>query len=210
MSIFTDKKSNLEAKGFVVQDDNTVLGLNGQPEAGMDAYGQVWFKDEEIEAICNKVEEEATPEEALVAADPVETELVRARNDKGHYIKDDPDTEVNEAWTTKVIKKLKPKKKKKTAIKPKLVGREAVEAKRKEKLEELRKKYLARKNTKKDSKFTGGKDRSYTTIHKAHMLIVDDMDKIPKLGPRKYNLSSKSKKELSSLMSKIKKLLDKK
>ena len=39
---------------------------------------------------------------------------------------------------------------------------------------------------------------------------VDDMDKIPKLGPRKYNLSSKSKKELSSLMSKIKKLLDKK
>ena len=113
MSIFTDKKSNLEAKGFVVQDDNTVLGLNGQPEAGMDAYGQVWFKDEEIEAICNKVEEEATPEEALVAADPVETELVRARNDKGHYIKDDPDTEVNEAWTTKVIKMIKPNKKKK-------------------------------------------------------------------------------------------------
>tara|TARA_R110001583_G_scaffold131381_4_gene283118 strand:- start:569 stop:961 length:393 start_codon:yes stop_codon:yes gene_type:complete len=99
---------------------------------------------------------------------------------------------------------------KKKAIKPKLVGREAVEAKQKEKLKELRKKYLARKNTKKDSKFTGGKDRSYTTIHKAHMLIVDDMDKIPKLGPRKYNLSSKSKKELSSLMSKIKKLLDKK
>ncbi len=91
MSIFTDKKSSLEAKGFVVQDDNTVLGLNGQPEAGMDAYGQVWFKDEIIEAICNSV----------VVADPVETELVRARNNKGHYIKDDPTTEVNEAWTTK-------------------------------------------------------------------------------------------------------------
>jgi len=91
MSIFTDKKSSLEAKGFVVQDDNIVLGLNGQPEAGMDAYGQVWFKDETIEAICNSV----------VIADPVETELVRARNNKGHYIKDDPTTEVNEAWTTK-------------------------------------------------------------------------------------------------------------
>lgn len=91
MSIFTDKKSSLEAKGFVVQDDNTVLGLNGQPEAGMDAYGQLWFKDEIIEAICNSV----------VVADPVETELVRARNNKGHYIKDDPTTEVNEAWTTK-------------------------------------------------------------------------------------------------------------
>lgn len=91
MSIFTDKKSSLEAKGFVVQDNNIVLGLNGQPEAGMDAYGQVWFKDETIEAICNSV----------VVADPVETELVRARNNKGHYIKDDPTTEVNEAWTTK-------------------------------------------------------------------------------------------------------------
>ena len=91
MSIFTDKKSSLEAKGFVVQDDNIVLGLNGQPEAGMDAYGQVWFKDETIEAICNSV----------VVSDSVETELVRARNKSGHYIKDDPTTEINEAWTTK-------------------------------------------------------------------------------------------------------------
>ncbi len=31
-----------------------------------------------------------------------ETEKVRARNEKGHYIKDDPSTPgVNEAWTTK-------------------------------------------------------------------------------------------------------------
>ena len=92
MSIFTDNKSNLEAKGFVVQDDNTVLGANGQPAAGRDAYGQLWFKEEGIEAICNSVE---------VAPDPVEEELVRARNKSGHYIKDDPETEVNEAWTTK-------------------------------------------------------------------------------------------------------------
>ena len=88
MSIFTDNKSNLEAKGFVVQDDNTVLGANGQPAAGMDAYGQVWYKEEEVETICSSPVVE-------------ETELVRARNSKGHYIKDDPTTEVNEAWTTK-------------------------------------------------------------------------------------------------------------
>ena len=78
----------------------------------MDAYGQMWFKDETIEAICNTVEEVA-PEVALAAADPVETELVRARNENGHFIKDDPETEVNEAWTTKIIKKIRPKKKKK-------------------------------------------------------------------------------------------------
>ena len=40
-----------------------------------------------------------------------ETEKVRARNEKGHYIKDDPSTpDVNEAWTTKVVKKTKGKK----------------------------------------------------------------------------------------------------
>ena len=40
------------------------------------------------------------------------TEKVRARNDKGHYIKDDPSTPQNEAWTTKVKKAVKGKKKK--------------------------------------------------------------------------------------------------
>ena len=105
MSIFTDNKSNLEAKGFVVQDDNTVLGANGQPAAGMDAYGQLWFKEEGIEAICNTVD-------VPVVVVP-EEELVRARSSKGHFIKDDPETEVNEAWTTKIIKKIRPNKKKK-------------------------------------------------------------------------------------------------
>ena len=96
MSIFTDNKSNLEAKGFVVQDDNTVLGPNGQPAAGMDAYGQLWFKEEEIEAICNN-----EVVEPIVSPEVIEEILVRARSNKGHYIKDDPTTEVNEAWTTK-------------------------------------------------------------------------------------------------------------
>ena len=34
-----------------------------------------------------------------------ETEMVRARNEKGHYIADDPDTPENEAWTAKVVNK---------------------------------------------------------------------------------------------------------
>jgi len=41
-----------------------------------------------------------------------ETIKVRARNKKGHYVKDDPTTPENEAWTTKVVKKLTVKKKK--------------------------------------------------------------------------------------------------
>ena len=55
----------------------------------------------------------ATPEAA--------TEMVRARNDKGHYIADDPNTPENESWVEKPKKKAAPKKKspakKKTAKK---------------------------------------------------------------------------------------------
>ena len=105
MSIFTDNKTALEAHGFVVQDENTVLGPQGQPVAGMDAYGQVWFKEEGIEAICNGTMVEEPKEEEQ------DVEMVRARNAKGHYIKDDPNTPENEAWTTKIIKKVMPTKK---------------------------------------------------------------------------------------------------
>jgi len=41
-----------------------------------------------------------------VLQDEDELEMVRARNDKGHYIADDPTTEVNEAWIVKTIKKV--------------------------------------------------------------------------------------------------------
>tara|TARA_A100000172_G_scaffold14042_1_gene7370 strand:+ start:296 stop:529 length:234 start_codon:yes stop_codon:yes gene_type:complete len=40
--------------------------------------------------------------EFIMNQDKPETERVRARNEKGLYIKDDPSTpDVNEAWTTK-------------------------------------------------------------------------------------------------------------
>lgn len=41
-----------------------------------------------------------------------ETELVmeRARDENGHFIADDPDTEVNEAWVVKTVKKVLKKK----------------------------------------------------------------------------------------------------
>ena len=51
----------------------------------------------------------------LEGGDPIleekdELEMVRARNDKGHYISDDPSTEVNEAWVVKTVKKAVKKK----------------------------------------------------------------------------------------------------
>jgi hypothetical protein len=40
-----------------------------------------------------------------VSKEEEELEMVRARNEKGHYIPDDPTTEVNEAWVVKKVKK---------------------------------------------------------------------------------------------------------
>ena len=51
----------------------------------------------------------------LEGGDPIlegedKLEMVRARKDKGHYIADDPNTEVNEAWIVKTVKKAVKKK----------------------------------------------------------------------------------------------------
>ena len=43
--------------------------------------------------------------------DNVKVEMVRARNEKGHYIADDPSTPENEAWVVKTVKKVMKKKK---------------------------------------------------------------------------------------------------
>lgn len=50
-------------------------------------------------------------EKKRVAMQPVETELVRARDNNGHFISDDPNTPENEAWREKLKKKIPAKKK---------------------------------------------------------------------------------------------------
>jgi hypothetical protein len=50
------------------------------------------------------------PELEAIISGVATVKTVRARNEKGHYIPDDPDTPENEAWTTKVVKKVKGKK----------------------------------------------------------------------------------------------------
>ena len=93
MSVFTEHKAALEKAGYTVEAD-AVRNAGGSPIAGEGAYGVVWYKDEFVEKVCTQ-----------------EVEVVRARNDKGHYIKDDPSTPENEAWTTKIKKAVTPKKK---------------------------------------------------------------------------------------------------
>ena len=81
----------------ILSDDNKVIA---EKERG---YGDWISKDDSvsISEILDFVNGSVTEE-----VEVEETEMVRARNEKGHYISDDPNTPENEAWTTKVVKKI--------------------------------------------------------------------------------------------------------
>lgn len=107
----------LEANGYTVDDQGCVRDAMGNQAAAEDAYGNVQCKDPNVTELCRQAEakpakKKKAPKKAEPTPEPVETEemeevTVRARNEKGHYIKDDPDTPENEAWTTKLVKKVK-------------------------------------------------------------------------------------------------------
>ena len=99
---FTDWKDELEAAGYVVTDD-LVTTKRGDVLAGKDPYGGYYVNDSNIQDIISKPVKKAIPEEEL--------EMVRARNEDGHFIADDPATlDVNEAWVVKTVEKAVKKK----------------------------------------------------------------------------------------------------
>ena len=82
--------------------DNKVLSDDGKVIAEREkGYGD-WISKDASVSISDILDFVNGP----VIEEVEETEMVRARNDKGHYIADDPTTPENEAWTTKLIKKL--------------------------------------------------------------------------------------------------------
>lgn len=106
----------LEANGYTVEDSGCVRDSMGNQSAAEDAYGNVQCKDPNVTELCRQAEAKPVAKkkvvkqvEPVVQDEEMEEVEVRARNDKGHYIKDDPDTPENEAWTTKMVKKVKGK-----------------------------------------------------------------------------------------------------
>ena len=93
----------LEAAGFKVTVDNVTTQL-GDVLAAFDPHGSYWCVDPAVQEILSGA---VVPE---AVSEPIVVEKVRARTDAGHFVKDDPATEKNEAWTTKAVKKLKKKK----------------------------------------------------------------------------------------------------
>ena len=78
----------------VLSDDNKVIA---EKERG---YGD-WISRDDSVSISDILDFV----NGSVVEEVEETEMVRARNEKGHYIADDPDTPENEAWTAKVVNK---------------------------------------------------------------------------------------------------------
>ena len=99
--------------GYMVLDKgNAVMCMNTKEMVlTTDADGNRITDVPEIKAILgmDKPKKKTKKKKAKVEE---ETELVmeRARDENGHFIADDPDTEVNEAWVVKTVKKVLKKK----------------------------------------------------------------------------------------------------
>ena len=94
---FSTHKKQLRAAGFAIIDNN-VVDENNFIVAGIGPYSDVWSKSEAVDIIMS-----LPPDEEEV--------FVRARDEKGAFIADDPATpDVNEAWVKKVAKKVSRKK----------------------------------------------------------------------------------------------------
>ena len=106
-------KEALAEHGYTVDNDGYVWDANGNQAAGEDIHGNVQSKDPNVTEICRQAEAKpvkAKKKTKKAKAEEMEEVKVRARDEKGHFIADDPDTPENEAWTTKLVKKIKGKK----------------------------------------------------------------------------------------------------
>lgn len=110
---FTDWKVELEANGYVVTED-LITTHRGDVLAGKDPYGGYFIADSRVQDIVSK---KPAPKKKTIAKQDSqelakeELEMVRARDEDGKFISDDPSTpDVNEAWVVKTVKKAVKKK----------------------------------------------------------------------------------------------------
>lgn len=102
---FTDWKVELEKCGYVVTED-LITTKRGDVLAGKDPYGGYYINDSRIQDIVSQkpAAKKAAPKKTVIAEE--ELEMVRARDENGHFVADDPTTpDVNEAWVVKTVKK---------------------------------------------------------------------------------------------------------
>lgn len=105
-----EQMNDITKLGYMVLDKgNAVMDMNTKEMVlTTDAEGNRITEVAEIKAILGMDKPKKKTKKKKVE----ETELVmeRARDENGHFIADDPDTEVNEAWVVKTVKKVFKKK----------------------------------------------------------------------------------------------------
>lgn len=107
-----EQMNDITKLGYMVLDKGNAVMCMSTKEMVLttDAEGNRITDVPEIKDILgmNKPKKKTAPKKKKVE----ETELVmeRARDENGHFIADDPDTEVNEAWVVKTVKKVLKKK----------------------------------------------------------------------------------------------------
>jgi hypothetical protein len=105
-----EQMNDITKLGYMVLDKgNAVMDMSTKEMVlTTDAEGNRITEVAEIKAILGMDKPKKKTKKKKVE----ETELVmeRARDENGHFIADDPDTEVNEAWVVKTVKKVLKKK----------------------------------------------------------------------------------------------------
>ena len=108
-----EQMNEITKLGYMVLDKGNAVMCMSTKEMVLttDAEGNRVTEVPEIKAILgmDKPKKKPAPKKKTKVE---ETELVmeRARDENGHFIADDPDTEVNEAWVVKTVKKVLKKK----------------------------------------------------------------------------------------------------
>jgi len=109
-----EQMNEITKLGYMVLDKGNAVMCMSTKEMVLttDAEGNRITEVPEIKAILgmDKPKKKAAPKKAKTKVEETELVMERARDKNGHFIADDPDTEVNEAWVVKTIKKVLKKK----------------------------------------------------------------------------------------------------
>lgn len=106
-----EQMNEITKLGYMVLDKgNAVMDMNTKEMVlTTDVQGNRITDVAEIKAILG-MDKPKTKKKKVTAKEETELVMERARDENGHFIADNPDTEVNEAWVVKTVKKVLKKK----------------------------------------------------------------------------------------------------
>ena len=109
-----EQMNEITKLGYMVLDKGNAVMCMSTKEMVLttDAEGNRITEVPEIKTILgmDKPKKKTKPKKPKAKVEETELVMERARDENGHFIADDPDTEVNEAWVVKTVKKVFKKK----------------------------------------------------------------------------------------------------